>query len=265
VTDAAFYASAGESFEPLLPAASPWNTATQSGVAMAGLLAQRLEQTPATAEMMVARLTMDILRPAPMALTSVNCALTRDGRNMQNIEAVLEVDGRVVARASVLRVRVATSPPHQPRETAYPPPEDAPNKPLNRHYDRGMESRVLFGGLVERGPGAAWVRPRVDLVCGQAARPTAAAVMAADFGGALSSIHDSRQWSFANVDLSIHFIRQPASDWIRVESRTLSEGDGSALVETILADLEGVFGHAHQTLFITPQRPLAPRPKESAA
>jgi acyl-coenzyme A thioesterase PaaI-like protein len=252
----AFYIPIGEAFEPSEAAVSPWDPKLQSGVALIGLLTHAVERTPAAADMMLARLTMDILRPAPMAATSATCRITRDGRNMQNLEAVLEVDGKAVARATALRVRLATSPAHQP-DTVYPPPEAAPDVPLNRRHGKGSESRVIYGGLKELGPGAAWSRPIIDLVRGEPVTPLEAATMAADFGGALSCIHDGREWSFANVDLAIHFVRPPVSDWIRIEAMTMSDGDGSALAETRLADLQGEFARAHQTLFITPNLAFA--------
>jgi acyl-coenzyme A thioesterase PaaI-like protein len=249
---AGFYLPANGGFEPLEAAQSPWNARLQSGVAMAGLIAHAIEQTPAAAEMMLTRLTVDILRAAPMTITQATCALTRDGRNLQTLDVALSVGGQPVARATALRVRLAASPPHF-AAGAHPPPDAAAEaKPVNRRHVAGTETRLLYGGLTKRGPGAAWVRPRVDLVAGLPTSPLVAAAMAADYGSAVSCILDSRDWSFANVDIAVHFVRPPVSTWIRAESRTIGDGAGSALVDTTLADLEGDFGYAHQTLFVAP-------------
>jgi len=76
--------------------------------------------------------------------------------------------------------------------------------------------------------------------------------MAADYGSGLSSYVDWRDWSYANVDISLHLTRMPEEEWIRVSAVTESAGNGIAIVDTRLSDQQGEFGHAHQTLFINP-------------
>ena len=249
---APLYAQTGNGFLPQAAAASPWAPKFQSGIPIAGLLAHFCENARADAPMMLARISIDILRPAPMELTETRCVICHEDGASQHLEASLLVGGVEVARATAMRVASSRLPPMLP-QTAYPPPDEAPDRPINRRIDPGMESRVLFGGLTERGPGAAWVRPTVEIITGRSVSPVVAAAMGADFGGALSSVHDGRVWSFANVDLCIHYFRPPVSEWIRVESVMLTEGMGSALVDMRLADLQGDFARAHQTLFIAPQ------------
>jgi hypothetical protein len=106
------------------------------------------------------------------------------------------------------------------------------------------------GGLESPGPGAVWARFSGEIVVGTPISPFVQTAMASDFGSGLSSFVDWREWSFANVDLSLHLTRMPAGPWIRVAAETGSAGNGTAIVDTRLADLDGEFGHAHQTLFL---------------
>lgn len=255
------YVLAGNRLIPQPAAVSPWAAKFQSGIPIAGLLAHVCENAQAAASMMLARLSIDILRPAPMEPTEARCAVSHEDGGSQHLEASLWIGGVEVARATALRVGIDRMQPAAAAQISYPPPDEAPDRPINRRIDPGMETRVLYGGLTERGPGAAWVRPTVEIISGKSASPVVGAAMGADFGGALSSVHDGRIWSFANVDLCIHYFRQPVSDWIRVQSTMITEGTGSALVDTRLADLEGDFGRAHQTLYIAPQPSRADRMK----
>ncbi|WP_148216874.1 thioesterase family protein [Phenylobacterium zucineum] len=252
------YGRTGERFSPEAAAMSPWDRRLQGGVALGALLTHLVEETPAPSPMLLTRLTIDIIRPVPFQPLVGRAEIIRDGRNMQNIEARLEHEGALVAAASAVRVRLAET-PASPMTGDYPPPEDAPDRPLVRSDRRrgGLETRILSGGLLESGPGQAWGRPAMDLFPGTPVSLTAGAAMVADIGSAVSSEVDSRRWSFANVDLVLHFTRAPESEWVLIDARTLSAGNGVGLVDSILADRRGPFARAHQTLFIAPQ-PAAP-------
>lgn len=246
-----FYTRSGPAeFVPTPVSISPWNPNHQSGVAISALLVHLIEQVPTLAPMMLARLTLDIARPTPMARITATCTVTREGAKMQNLEARLMADGQITARATALRVRLAES-PAAAEALDHPAPEDSPDRPFMRRYPTrgGLESRLLSGGPREPGPGRAWMRAAVPLLPGVPATPLVASAMVADFGSALASF-TPLDWSFANIDLALHYTRPPESDWIFVAAKTISAGDGTGLVETILADRRGSFGRAHQTLFI---------------
>ncbi|MDP2258608.1 MAG: thioesterase family protein [Caulobacter sp.] len=236
-------------------AVSPWNPRHQNGVAIAALAAHLIETTPTLAPMMLARLTLDIARPTPIGAFDAVCTVTREGRRMQNLEVAFSSGGEITARVSALRVRTAASPVSEDA-LVYPSPDETPAIPLARRDPKraGLETRILSGGLTRIGPGSGWVRPALDILPDVAASPLVAAAMAADLGSGLSSIFPHAIWSFANIDLAIHFVRPPESTWIFVDAETTSAGDGAALVNTVLADERGPFARAHQTLFVEPMR-----------
>ena len=247
-----FYSQDGTALLPNPPAQSPWNPRHQSGVAIAGLLMHALEGLPAHRPMQLTRFTLDILRPAPMAPVEVHAAVTRDGSRIQNLVAEIRADGEPVARALGVRVRIADTPSAGPRISPDVSLAQSPDRPLVRRDPNrsGVETRLIRGGLVQSGPGAAWIRPSSELLLGLDASPMVAAAMASDLGLGLSAVFDSRKWSFANVDLAIHFIRPPRTAWVHLAAETNALGNGLALVDSVLCDEEGEFARAHQTLFI---------------
>jgi hypothetical protein len=159
----------------------------------------------------------------------------------------------VVAAASALRVRLAQTPKVMP-QVSYPTPDEAPRTPLIRRdpLRNGVETRVVKGRLIEPGPGVLWGRVATDFLPGLPASPLVTAMMVCDIGSAISAELDSRQWTFANMDVSAHFVRPPRSDWCLIDAQTITHGDGVAIVDTTVCDEEGLIGHAHQTLFIAP-------------
>jgi hypothetical protein len=114
-----------------------------------------------------------------------------------------------------------------------------------------LETRLQEGGLEQLGPGVVWARFDGDIVAGTPISPFVQFAMASDFGSGVSANIPWREWTFANVDISLHLLRKPRGPWARVQARTRSAGNGIAIVDTLLADLEGPVGHAHQTLFVT--------------
>lgn len=240
---------------PTRVATSAWSADVQSGIVVAGLLTHVIEQEPGEGSMILTRLTLDILRPVPMSPLTVTCKVIREGRRMQTLEAVAHSAGTLVARMTGMRLRTVETP-----DVGYETRDDvrfdsAPAVSLGRKDGRpsALETRVVCGGRAQPGPGILWGRPAYDLLPGVRLSPVAAAAMLGDTGSGVSNVLDPDAWNYSNVDLTIHFARQPRSDWILVDARTVSLGNGVGLVDTILADIDGQFGRACQTLFVTPR------------
>src|SRR5690348_6680293 len=85
-------------------ASGPWDPNAQIGGAPAALLARAFERVPASEGLLLARLTYDFIRAAPIGPVSVRVAVTRDGRRVQLLEGAMLADGVEVVRARALRV-----------------------------------------------------------------------------------------------------------------------------------------------------------------
>jgi len=238
-------------YQPTRLAQGPWNPAHQSGVVLAALMTHGLECIAAPADMLMARVTLDLIRPTAFGPVEMRSRIVRDGRRQQMVEVELWAGGDMLtARGTGVRLRTAPSPatdePPPP-----PPPLDAPSflRP-NAAMGAICEAKLLKGGLESPGPGSLWTRFDGDVVPDVPISPLVQTAMVADFGSGLSSFVDWREWTFANVDITLHLVRAPRPGWLKLDARTMSAGNGVGLVTSDLADDMGPFGQAHQTLFL---------------
>ncbi|MCU1344136.1 MAG: thioesterase family protein, partial [Acidimicrobiia bacterium] len=100
------YTRDGDFFVPSILAQGPWNPDAQHGGPVAALLAWLMEQVPSAAPMQFVRVTVDLMREVPIAPLTVSTRVVRAGRRIAVLEAALIHNGREVARASGLRMRL---------------------------------------------------------------------------------------------------------------------------------------------------------------
>jgi len=103
------------------------------------------------------------------------------------------------------------------------------------------------------GPGQVWMRLRRPLVAGQPTPPLARLAAVADFGNGVSATLPFERFLFINADLTIYLQRPPRGEWIGLDARTLVDGGGTGLAESVLHDEHGVLGRAFQTLVVQPR------------
>lgn len=104
------------------------------------------------------------------------------------------------------------------------------------------------------GRARAWLRTQTALVAGERASAHAAYTALVDTANGIAVRQPPTEWMFPNVDLTIHFFRQPAGDWVGFDTTVTFGPDGHGLTSTELHDTAGAVGHAEQLLTV---RPLA--------
>lgn len=258
--DALFVAD-GDRFVPSPIARGPWSPEAQHGGAPAALLARCLERAGG-GDMHPARLTLELVRPVPIAPLTVDTVVARPGRKVQIVEARLRAGETEVARASLLRIRRADlpvpPPPHAP-PVAPPPPAtgvdgippwiEATWRPAF-HRD-AVEHRFVAGGFQTPGPATDWIRLKVPVVAGEAPTPLARVMAAADFGNGVSWVlHRDDGWQFINPDLTVYLHRLPVGEWVCLEAQSHMESHGVGLAESRLWDETGPLGRASQSLLL---------------
>lgn len=249
----------GDLYRPTGLAEGPWSPDAQHGGAPAALLAGAIEKTPSEVEMVVARVSVELLRPVPLAPLALVTKMVRPGRRVQLVAATLTHDGQEVAQALGLKVRKADLelPFEQPDDEPIPPPEQG--RPANFFVNAGafaikaMEIMMMEGDISEPGPGKAWLRLRVPLIEGEETTGVERVAAAADFGNGVGNLGGSdRSWGFINPDLTIRLARPPVGEWVYLDSRTRIEPTGTGLATSMLADEAGRLGVAAQSLFVEP-------------
>src|SRR6516165_10340228 len=101
----AIFTPQGDLFLPSDLARGPWSPDAQHGGAPAALLARAVERFDGGAATFVARLTIELLRPVPIAPLEVRARFARPGKKVQIVEASLLAGDSEVARCSALRMR----------------------------------------------------------------------------------------------------------------------------------------------------------------
>jgi hypothetical protein len=259
--DGALFVPDAGSFLPTELARGPWTPKALHGGPVAALVARAVERCSPEGEQQLTRLTLELLRPVPMARLQVTAFLVRPGRKVQLVDAVVESGGVEVAWARALRIRVH---PEEDRVTssvcdddAPPPPEDGVfTEPAFKGYrafhNEGMEIRFVRGRFDELGPSAAWFRLRAPVVAGEEPSPFMRAAAAADFGNGISAELDSRTHVFINPDLTVSLMRPPVGEWICLDARTRFGTPGIGGSASVLWDVEGRIGRAMQSLLVEP-------------
>lgn len=237
-------------------AAGPWDPRMQHGSAPASLVAWAAERIPTPVPMSVARLTIDLMRPVPVAPLTIATEVLREGRKIQLCGVKLLADGVAVVNATVLKIRSqAQALPDEIRDLPVELPSPEQSRVEDGHaatspFVRFVSMRAARGRFGRAGAGAIWFRVDKPLIEGSAVSQAMRAVVAADFSNGTASTLDFREWTFINADLTVSFARQPAGEWILLDGDSWIGPDGMGLAMARLADRQGYFGRAVQSLVI---------------
>lgn len=250
----------GEQLHATEHASGPWDPRALHGGAPAALIAGAFQRFEPGAQLLVARLGVELLRPVPFGPLRLNARIVRPGRRVQELAAELVAGEEVVCRASALRVQaVSRELPDgvAPGERPAIPGPDA-GEPVRFALDdlerlsfaaSAMEMRWLDDPWAP-GPKRVWMRLRHPLLPGQELTPLARLAATADFGNGASAVLPFGEYLFINADLTVHLQRQPRGEWIGLEARTILHEGGTGLAESVLHDVHGPIGRAFQTLVV---------------
>jgi hypothetical protein len=237
-------------------AAGPWDPGMQHGSAPAALVVWAAEAMPTPVPMQIARVSIDLMRPVPVAPLTLETEVLREGRKIQLCAVRLRAGDAVVVGATVLKIKTQglTLPSDVAElEVELPGPNQSRIEPANfssSPFVTGMSLRAAHGGFGVPGPGAIWYRADRVLVEGSPVSQAMRAVVAADFCNGTSAALDFREWTFINADLTVSFARQPVGEWILLDAESWIGPEGAGLAMARLADQRGYFGRAVQSLVI---------------
>lgn len=258
--DTCYYRDLGGGlFESTPATAGPWSPSAQHGGPPSALLAREIDRLDPNPDQRLSRLTVEILRPIPVARIAIRTRVARPGRRVMLLEAVVEAHGQECALARAWRLERNPSP--IPPTPPLPPP--ALDQAIPRAepwagahtggYLSTMDFRLTSGRYANQGPTGGWARCLVELVEGEAMTSLHRALVAADSGSGLSQGVDITRYTAINVELTVSIHREPAGDWIHLASATSTGPDGVARADTVLSDPGGDFGRGLQTLVVTPR------------
>jgi hypothetical protein len=238
-------------------AGGPWDPKMQHGSPPSALIVAVADSVPTAVPMRIARMTVDLMRPVPVAPLEIRTEVLREGRKIQLCCIDLIADGKLCVRGNVLKIRrEALEAPDTVERVTVPAPEAghmAKGKIMENPFMACLSISVVQGGFNRPGPAAVWFRVDKPIIAGRANSPAMRAVVAADFCNGSSSVLDFRTWTFINGDLSVNLARDPVGDWVLLDAETWLGPDGSGIACAKLGDSQGYFGRAVQSILIEPR------------
>ena len=258
VTDA-FYLPDGDRFVATEHTRGPWSPKHQHGGPPAALIAHVAEAM--LPELVIARMTVDFLRPVPIDRLGVRVETLRAGSKVQRLVGTLLHGDTAVAQALLTLVRpidVAVPEP-RPATSLLPPELSRPFQfPFFREpagYHTAMESRLALGHF-GRGRVAIWMRQRVPLLPDATPSPMERVLVAADSGSGVSAGIELARHTAINFDLTVALHRPLEGAWVGLDSVSTYEPRGLGLADTRVLDVRGAIGRVLQGLVVE-QRPEA--------
>ncbi len=254
----AFYLRRGALFESTEHTRGPWSVHHQHGGPPGALLVGRIAATQADAQ--VARVSLDFLKPVPIAPLRVELEAVSAGRRVRRARgALLDEKGTPLLTAQVVFVQPAPVEPPPPGPEGTPPPplegsasvegEVFPFFPSPVGYHTAMELRFARGRF-GAGPVAVWMRQRMPVVEGEAVTPIERVMAVADSVHGVSWRVDPREMSAINPDLHVALHRLPEGEWVCLDGQTANEPSGVGAASSRLWDARGPLGWTLQTLVL---------------
>jgi hypothetical protein len=251
----AIFVRRGDVFEPTDLARGPWDQNAQHGGAPAALIAGELERVGGGRPF--ARIALHFVKPVPLAPLTLTTEVVREGRRARRLRADVRAGDEVVCFAYALQLQGGDDPMPEvalgARELA-PPSAGSPGispAPWPMFGGDGVEIQFVDGAFDTPGPAAAWFRMRVPIVADEPVSPLQRAVAAADFGNGISASVSWDDYSFVNPELTVYLLREPAGEWVGLDSRTAIDARGIGLAESTLYDEQGAIGRALQSLYVS--------------
>lgn len=240
---------------PTSLARSPWDSRALAGGPVSSLLASCAEDQDLDTQFEIARFQVDIFGKVPHHVLSHRTEVLRDGRQTKLHRITLLSKGIPVAQAHVLRVRRLETPafdvPHD-----YPAPAEIPVQegPRRARMAGAVTVRPVIGGAGIPGRGVAWLAMEGQIIGGKSPSNFVKACLFADFGNGFGNATNASEWSFANLDITVQFLRIPVGDWFLIDAETHMAGNGHGTARNIFADEKGVYARGFQTVFVAPGR-----------
>ena len=249
-----FFVRDGGYYRPTESSRGPWSDEQLSGSMIGALLAHGVEDAQPEG-FHVARLTIDMFRAVPWGPLAVRTGVVHTGRRLNVLDAWLEHEGSVVARASALLLRPSEEPPGHVTDFLLPrplPPSLVPVDPEALPLLEGSWERRTLPADTPAMPVTRWVRMLLPMLPGEPVTPLVRTAAAADMTNPNANRSD-RGLFFINGDVTLYLHRVPEGEWLCMQVTARGSIDGIATAECALFDERGAVGSSTVASLAMPQ------------
>jgi Thioesterase-like superfamily len=247
MSNEAFFRKEGDTYIATAKSRGPWSPTMLHGRVIAGLLAFQIEQNHGHADLLPARLTVDMYRPPDFSPIVIATKVVRDGHRIKVVDAEFLSGGKSMGRASCQLLRRTENSPGNvwmPPSWNAPPPESCgPDQRFGDGQEPTWRIRNISGAMGTNAQRRVWMCESRELVEGYPLTPFTRVGLISDFASPCANIGDA-PLGYINTDVTVYLHRLPRSEWIGMETINHRATDGIAIGECFVYDTEGPIGSA---------------------
>jgi hypothetical protein len=255
-----YFRSAGRGVVPFPVAHAPWGDDMLHGRLLGGLAARAVEHEHGAPGWRAARLTVDLFRPAAMALVEIEVRPVRMGRRLKVVDAWMRCEGHDVGRATAVFLAESGEPPGRiwrPHHEPWPDPESIDPPAPASSDDDGWWFRTVEGGFGSGEHTRVWTRETNPLVDDEPLSPFVRSALSGDMACPLANGSDEGL-HYINADYTMLIGREPVGEWIGLEVAQQIDADGISIGSATLVDRTGPFATSGGASLARPPMPTAP-------
>ena len=250
-----FHAAASGELQPVASAHAPWSTDMLHGRLVGGIGARAIESVLGASALRVARLTVDLFRPAGMGPVSVRAEPVREGRRIRVVDAIVSSGGNDIARVTAVALAPSENPPGriwQPATEAWPAPDT-----LKTGTDAGgWELRMVEGGMGTAERTRIWTNDTRPLVEGEEMSPLVRTAVSGDIACPLANSSDEGL-HYINADYTLAIAGYPVGPWLGLGVTQQLASEGISVASCTLVDELGPFATSTGSSLTTAPMPVS--------
>jgi len=261
--DEALFRRDGDLLVPGVLTRGPWYQGTLHGSAMLAAIARAAERHPSEVDRQVVRLTVDMMRAAPMAPLRVETEAARSGKSIDIVDVAMYDGDELCVRGTALRVRLADLVVDEPEDAPPPPAPPADDhvglSPFSR---RGSDEPAFHHAIdvhIDVDTGVVWFRLAVPVVDGEPHTSIVTVAAIADWTYAAPHLLSgargvarppARAVHAINADTTINTFRPMSGDWLGLRTTAHTGSLGAGTSSAHLYDAAGPLGFSAQSVLV---------------
>jgi acyl-CoA thioesterase len=262
--DGALFHRDGDLLVPQPLSKGPWYEGTLHGSAMLAAMARAADQHPTDVPRQVVRLTVDMLRAAPMSPLRLETTTVRAGKSIDHVDVAMFAGDELCVRASALRVRLTELEVDDAASHEEPPSPPHPDLELTPPFDRPGAEEPAFHHAIDVHADVAtstvWFRLMAPVVEGEETSGFVRLAALADWTYAAPSLlraaagespfAEERRVFAINADTTINAYRPVEGAWIGFRTTSHIGHHGAGTSGAAAFDEAGPLGFTSQSVLV---------------